>query len=204
MMETVAVPEVQNVCADQEFNEYMEQEGSKMIWSLIHRYGKGVEKNDAFQEMSIALWRALGSYSPGRGVKKSTYVYQAIYNQLKMMLREQGAAKRAFEKKAKSAEEQYNLRARDENMEDRILEDLILRSRSNALHWAIRNGGLTEDEQKTVYMLLQDMLQKEIGEELGCTQSHVSILKKRALKKIGKALQDAQWDGSGIWDPESM
>lgn len=53
-------------------------------------------------------------------------------------------------------------------------------------------------------MLLQDMLQKEIGEELGCTQSHVSILKKRALKKIGKALQDAQWDGSGIWDPESM
>lgn len=66
MMETVAVPEVQNVCADQEFNEYMEQEGSKMIWSLIHRYGKGVEKNDAFQEMSIALWRALGSYSPGR------------------------------------------------------------------------------------------------------------------------------------------
>lgn len=50
MMETVAVPEVQNVCADQEFNEYMEQEGSKMIWSLIHRYGKGVEKNDAFQE----------------------------------------------------------------------------------------------------------------------------------------------------------
>ena len=89
-------------------------------------------------------------------------------------------------------------------MEDRILEDLILRSRSNALHWAIRNGGLTEDEQKTVYMLLQDMLQKEIGEELGCTQSHVSILKKRALKKIGKALQDAQWDGSGIWDPESM
>ena len=204
MMETVAVPEVQNVCADQEFNEYMEQEGSKMIWSLIHRYGKGVEKNDAFQEMSIALWRALGSYSPGRGVKKPTYVYQAIYNQLKMMLREQGAAKRAFEKQAKSAEEQYNLRARDENMEDRILEDLILRSRSNALHWAIRNGGLTEDEQKTVYMLLQDMLQKEIGEELGCTQSHVSILKKRALKKIGKALQDAQWDGSGIWDSESM
>lgn len=120
------------------------------------------------------------------GVKKSTYVYQAIYNQLKMMLREQGAAKRAFEKQAKSAEEQYNLRARDENMEDRILEDLILRSRSNALHWAIRNGGLTEDEQKTVYMLLQDMLQKEIGEELGCTQSHVSILKKRALKKSGR------------------
>lgn len=49
MMETVAVPEVQNVCADQEFNEYMEQEGSKMIWSLIHRYGKGSRKMTPFR-----------------------------------------------------------------------------------------------------------------------------------------------------------
>ena len=68
-------------------------------------------------------------------------------------------------------------------MEDRILEDMVLRSRSNALHWAIRNGGLTEDEQKTVYMLLQDMLQREIGEKLGCSQGHVSAMRKSALGK---------------------
>lgn len=204
MMEAVVVPAAQNVCTEQEFNEYMENEGTRMIWSVIHRYGKGVEQSDAFQELSIALWRALGSYSPDRGAKKLTYVYQTVYNQMKMMLREQGAAKRAFEKQAKSAEEQYNLRGRDENMEDRILEDMVLRSRSNALHWAIRNGGLTEDEQKTVYMLLQDMLQREIGEKLACSQGHVSAMRKSALGKIRKALQDAQWDGAGIWAPESM
>ena len=186
MMEAVVVPAAQNVCTEQEFNEYMENEGTRMIWSVIHRYGKGVEQSDAFQELSIALWRALGSYSPDRGAKKLTYVYQTVYNQMKMMLREQGAAKRAFEKQAKSAEEQYNLRGRDENMEDRILEDMVLRSRSNALHWAIRNGGLTEDEQKTVYMLLQDMLQREIGEKLGCSQGHVSAMRKSALGKNQK------------------
>ena len=116
MMEAVVVPAAQNVCTEQEFNEYMENEGTRMIWSIIHRYGKGIEQSDAFQELSIALWRALGSYSPTRGAKKLTYVYQTVYNQMKMMLREQGAAKRAFEKQAKSAEEQYNLRGRDENM----------------------------------------------------------------------------------------
>lgn len=64
MMEAVVVPAAQNVCTEQEFNEYMENEGTRMIWSVIHRYGKGVEQSDAFQELSIALWRALGSYSP--------------------------------------------------------------------------------------------------------------------------------------------
>lgn len=78
-MEAVVVPAAQNVCTEQEFNEYMENEGTRMIWSVIHRYGKGVEQSDAFQELSIALWRALGSYSPDRGAKKLTYVYQTVY-----------------------------------------------------------------------------------------------------------------------------
>lgn len=95
-MEAVVVPAAQNVCTEQEFNEYMENEGTRMIWSVIHRYGKGVEQSDAFQELSIALWRALGSYSPDRGAKKLTYVYQTVYNQMKMMLREQGGCKTRF------------------------------------------------------------------------------------------------------------
>ena len=37
MMEAVVVPAAQNVCTEQEFNEYMENEGTRMIWSVIHR-----------------------------------------------------------------------------------------------------------------------------------------------------------------------
>lgn len=204
MMETVVVPAMQNYCTEQEFNEYMQTDGRRMIWSIIHHYGKGIEYDDAFQELSIALWRALGSYSPNRGVKKLTYVYKAVFNQLKMILRERSTVKRTIDHQVKLAEERCDLCDRDEGMEDSILDGMILQSRSNALHWAIRNGGLTEEEQKVMHMVLQDMLQKEIGAELGCSQGHVSMLKKSALEKVKKTLQDAQWDGVSIWDPNSM
>lgn len=204
MMETVVVPAMQNYCTEQEFNEYMQTDGTRMIRSIIHRYGKGIEYDDAFQELSIALWRALGSYAPDRGAKKLTYVYKSVFNQLKMLLRERSTAKHAIDRQAKSTEERCNLCDRSEDMEDSILERMVIQSRSNALHWAIRNGGLTEDEQKVMHMILQDMLQKEIGAELGCSQGHVSMLKKSAIKKVKKALQDAQWDGESIRHSGSM
>lgn len=203
MMETaVVLAERQKI--EQEFNEYMQEDGKKIIWSIIHRCCGELDYEDAYQELSIALWKAMAAYNPDKKVKKSTYIYQAVYNQIKMMLRDQSTAKRLINRQTSPAEECPHLHDPGFNMEEDVIEDMILKSRANALRWAIRNGGLTDEEQKVIQLTLKDLYQKEIGVKLGCSQSHVSVVKVSALKKIKAALQDAQWDGSGIWTPDSQ
>lgn len=87
------------------------------------------------------------------------------------------------------------------DLEEQALEDVIQESRANALRWAIRNSDLTTDEYAVITKTLEDKAQIEIASEIGVSQSHVSVLKSRAIAKIKETLLDAQWDGVSIWAP---
>lgn len=201
MMETGVVSAVQQ-CTEQEFNAYLLSDGAKIIWSVIHRFGGGLDREEAYQELSIALWRALLAYTPEKKVKISTYVYQAVYNQVKMLLRANSTEKRVAERQTDSVEEQKHLHNDEVDLEEQALEDVIQESRANALRWAIRNSDLTKDEYIVIIRTLEDKAQIEIASEIGASQSHVSVLKARAISKIRETLLDAQWDGVGIWAPD--
>ena len=66
----------------------MATDGTRLVWAVIHKFGKGISMEDAYQESYIAVAHALAMYNPDRErTKKTTYVYQAVYNRIKMMIR---------------------------------------------------------------------------------------------------------------------
>ncbi|WP_289026684.1 sigma-70 family RNA polymerase sigma factor [uncultured Flavonifractor sp.] len=197
MMETVVVP-----AGKREFNAYMDEDGNRIVWSIIYRYGSGLDRDEAYQELSIAVWKALEAYVSGKKTKVSTFVYQAAYNRMKMLLREQSATKRMIERQSASVEEAPGLHSCETALEEDAVEHLVMENRAKALHWAVRNSGLTREEYGVIVRTLKDMNQRQIAAELGSSQSHVSILKTRAMAKIKEALMSAQWDGESIWVPD--
>ena len=119
-----------------------------------------------------------------------------------MLLRANSTEKRVAERQTDSVEEQKHLHNDEVDLEEQALEDVIQESRANALRWAIRNSDLTKDEYIVIIRTLEDKAQIEIASEIGASQSHVSVLKARAISKIRETLLDAQWDGVGIWAPD--
>ena len=192
-MEKLSVaPDISN-----SFDKFLETDGSKLIWAIIHRFGGAfIDKEDAFQELSIALWKAYLAYTPDKKTKISTFVYQSVYNQMKMVLRAASTEKRIVDRQHGSVDDQRNLPSHI-NVEAECIDRLITESRVNALHWAIKTA-LTSSEQFVIQRTLEDCSQSEIAKEMNVSQSHVSNLKGSAIKKIRECLLSAHWDGDGI------
>lgn len=188
-------------CVD--FEEYMNSDGERIIWSVINLYGRTLDWEEAHQELSIALWKALCAYDPNKSVKISTLVYQSVLNRLRMMLRASRTQKRFKEQTGRVDEKGFGeLTDETVDIEADIEQAEILESRANALHWAIRNSNLKEKERFVIIETLKETPQKEIGKMLGKGQSQISRLKMSAMKKIKETMLAAQWDGESIWDPD--
>lgn len=183
-------------CSSEELQEFMATDGTRLVWAVIHKFGKGISMEDAYQESYIAVAHALAMYNPDRErTKKTTYVYQAVYNRIKMMIRHDTTLKRTFERNSTSAEVHVNVRDSNVMMEDDIIEKISMKDRANALHRAIREAELSDEEMAVVHLTMANVAQTDIGNRIGSSQSHVSKLKKSAFRKIQECLLNAGWDG---------
>lgn len=198
MMET-AVKSASTAPARIDFEGYMESDGDSIIRSIITRYGNGIDWEEAYQELSIALWKALRAYDPSRSVKVSTFIYKSVLNRLRMMQRKAHTQKSCIEKYARVDDERCG-QIKDEavNFEEEAEQLSVLESRANALHWAIRNSNLKDCERLVILETLNGTHQKVIGAMIGKGQSQVSRMKLSAMKKIRNTLLAAHWDGEGI------
>ena len=131
-------------CSSEELQEFMAADGTRLVWSAIHKFGKGISMEDAYQESCIAVAHALAMYDPTRErTKKTTYVYQAVYNQIKMMIRHDTTLKRTLERNSTSVEVHVNVKDSGVTTEDDIIERISMEDRVNALRGAIREAELS-------------------------------------------------------------
>ena len=174
-------------CSSEELQEFMATDGTRLIWSVIHKFGKGISMEDAYQESCIAVAHALAMYDPTRERTKN--------NQIKMMIRHDTTLKRTFERNSTSVEVHINVRDSVVTTEDDIIERISMEDRVNALRGAIRDAELSDDEMAVIRLTMADVAQTDIGNRIGSSQSHVSKLKKSAFRKIRECLLNAGWDG---------
>lgn len=188
-------------CVD--FEEFMKNDGEAIIRSVYYRHGKGIDWEEAYQELQIELWRALCRYDPEKNVKLTTVVYQYVVNRMLMMQRKVHTRKHYIDQSSQVGDDCLN-RIMDEsvNLEADAERAAIRESRSKALYWAIRNTKLKDRERFVIMETLKETKQAQIGAILGKEQSQVSRIKRAAMKKIRKTLMDAQWDGESIHLPE--
>lgn len=182
-------------CSDEELRDFLAKDGNRIIWAYITRYCKGLEKDDCWQECSIAAARALGMYNPASGVKKTTYVIQAIQNQIKMMIRSHTTQKQTFNREATSADDEPTLHEEEYDLEEAVITKIVMDSRTKALLEAIEIADLSSRERLVIRLTLRDKKQQELGKEIGLSQGQVSKLKKQAMSKIKIVLEAHNWDG---------
>jgi len=182
-------------CSDEELRDFMKTDGNRLIWTFICKYGKTLDREEAYQEAMIAVAKALASCREEKTkTKKTTYVCQALYNQIKMLLREDSTKKRILEKTSIPLES-LKIVKDSFDVEERVIGKIDRDDRSASLYAAIAHSGLSYDEHFVIQARLRNQNQTDTAKMLGCSQSYVSKKLKSAMKKIRSCLLDADWDG---------
>lgn len=156
----------------------------------------GVPVEDLVSIGTIGLIKAVNTYKPEKNIKLATYASRCIENEILMHLR-----KISSQRSELSIEEPLNV---DWDGNELLLED-ILGSEPDEIHKNIE----MEDEKKILLELVNQLnerekeimilryglygthekTQKEVADMLGISQSYISRLEKRILKKLKREME---------------
>ena len=156
----------------------------------------GVNVEDLISIGTIGLIKAVNTFSPKKNIKLATYASRCIENEILMHLR-----KIASQKMEVSLDEPLNTDCEGNEL---MLAD-ILGSDTDEI-----NREIEEDDEKRILLKLIDKLpdrereiidmrfgfgdkpeltQKQVADKLGISQSYISRLEKRIIKRIGDKLK---------------
>ena len=151
----------------------------------------GLILDDLIQIGTVGLIKAVETFSPGKNIKLATYASRCIENEILMVLRKQSSRKGEI-----SLEEPLNV---DWDGNELLLSDLLGTEAA-----AVVQQVESQSEQATLYACMEELsdrdryiiaarygllgykehTQKEVADALGISQSYISRLEKRILKKL--------------------
>ena len=205
---TINLPEPLSLEEEQLFSEKLEEGDEKAREKLItHNLrlvvyiakkfeSSGVGLDDLISIGTIGLIKAVNTFSPEKNIKLATYASRCIENEILMYLR-----KIASQKLVVSLDEPLNT---DWDGNELMLAD-VLGSDGDEISREIE-----EDDEKRILLQVIDALplrekeiiemrfglgdkeeltQKEVADMMGISQSYISRLEKRIIKKIGNRLK---------------
>ena len=169
----------------------------RLVVYIARRFeNTGVYIEDLISIGTIGLIKAVGTYQPTKNIKLATYASRCIENEILMYLR-----KNANRKAEVSFDEPLNT---DWDGNELLLSD-ILGTDEDAVY---RNIEETEDkkiiadaisklnkrEQTIVNMRFglkgyREKTQKEVADDLGISQSYISRLEKKIMKRLKKEIE---------------
>lgn len=158
--------------------------------------GVGVE--DLISIGTIGLIKSINTFNPDKNIKLATYASRCIENEILMYLR-----KNSKNKLEVSIDEPLNVDWDGNELllsdilgteEDTTYKDIETELEGKILRKAISSLG--ERERKIIYMRFglncnngEEMTQKEVAEVLGISQSYISRLEKRIMKRLKKEIE---------------
>lgn len=157
--------------------------------------GVGVE--DLISIGTIGLIKSINTFNPGKNIKLATYASRCIENEILMYLRKNNKAKVEV-----SIDEPLNVDWDGNELllsdilgtdEDVIYKDLETEVERSQLKHAISKLG---ERERTIIMLRfglnnpddMEMTQKEVADYLGISQSYISRLEKKIMKRLKKEM----------------
>lgn len=156
----------------------------------------GVSLDDLISIGTIGLIKAVNTFSPEKNIKLATYASRCIENEILMYLR-----KIASQKMVVSLDEPLNV---DWDGNELMLAD-VLGSEGDEISREIEEDDekrmliqmiddLPKREKKIIEMRFgigdkEELTQKEVADIMGISQSYISRLEKRIIKKLGNRLK---------------
>lgn len=200
-------PEQENACIAKLAGEGKETEEAKnlliehnlrlvvYIAKKFDNTGVGVE--DLISIGTIGLIKAINTFNPAKNIKLATYASRCIENEILMHLRRTSKTKLEV-----SIDEPLNV---DWDGNELLLsdilgtdEDVIYRDVENEVERKLLRKaiGRLGEREKTIIMLRfglnnpndTEMTQKEVADYLGISQSYISRLEKKIMKRLKKEL----------------
>ena len=146
---------------------------------------------------TIGLVKAINTFKLDKNIKLATYASRCIENEILMYLRKKTKQRGevSLDEPLKSDSDGNELLLIDilSTSENQIVEDLYQKEEEKLLYSAINNLRPREREILSLRFGLngyEELTQKETAEKLGISQSYISRLEKRIIKKLKNELKE--------------
>jgi RNA polymerase sporulation-specific sigma factor len=169
----------------------------RLVVYIARKYeSSGVGMEDLISIGTIGLIKAVNTFSPARGIKLATYASRCIENEILMFMR-----KIQSQKHEVSIDEPLNI---DWDGNELLLSDILGTDAdciNRPIEQAIERDILLEtvnrlgDRERQIMQLRFGLLdgeertQKEVADIIGISQSYISRLEKRIVKRLKKELE---------------
>lgn len=205
---TINLPEPLSIEEEQSLSEKLEEGDSgareklivhnlRLVVYIAKKFeNSGVNLDDLISIGTIGLIKAVNTFSPEKNIKLATYASRCIENEILMYLR-----KIASQKMVVSLDEPLNV---DWDGNELMLAD-VLGSEGDEISREIE-----EDDEKRILLKIiddlpkrektiiemrfglgekEELTQKEVADIMGISQSYISRLEKRIIKKLGNKMK---------------
>ena len=170
----------------------------RLVAHIARKYqGAQEDMEDLISIGTIGLIKAINTFNPDKKIKLATYASRCIENEILMYLRRNSKTKLEV-----SIDEPLNVDWDGNELllsdilgtdEDVIYRDMETEAEYSALQHAI--GKLSKREQMIVQLRFgintrdgEEKTQKEVADLLGISQSYISRLEKRIMKRLRKEI----------------
>ena len=183
---------------DEEARKTLIEHNLRLVVYIARRFeNTGINIEDLISIGTIGLIKAVGTYQPARSIKLATYASRCIENEILMYLRRNNKTRMEV-----SIDEPLNVDWDGNELllsdilgteEDVIYQGLEQEAEHRVLGSAISK--LSEREQVIVKLRFginmpegREKTQKEVADLLGISQSYISRLEKRIMKRLRKEI----------------
>ena len=178
-------------------NELIEHNLRLVVYIARRFENTGINIEDLISIGTIGLIKAVGTYQPAKNIKLATYASRCIENEILMYLRRNSKTRMEV-----SIDEPLNVDWDGNELllsdilgtdEDVISKDLETEVEKKLLGNAIEH--LSERERQIVELRFglhrpdgKELTQKEVADALGISQSYISRLEKKIMKRLKKEI----------------
>ena len=183
---------------DEEARKTLIEHNLRLVVYIARRFeNTGINIEDLISIGTIGLIKAVGTYQPARSIKLATYASRCIENEILMYLRKTSSQKTelSFDEPLNTDWDGNELLLSDilGTDEDVIYKDIENEAERRILRRAVAQ--LSERERTIVNLRFglntpggEEMTQKEVASYLGISQSYISRLEKKIMKRLKKEM----------------
>ena len=185
---------------DEEARQELIEHNLRLVVYIAKKYeGTGVGLEDLISIGTMGLIKAVGTFHADRNIKLATYASRCIENEILMYLR-----KKSSRQGDVSIDEPLNV---DWDGNELLLSDILsdegedgdvgaaLRKREERLVIRRAVASLAQRERQLIEMRFgmngyREMTQKEVADEMGISQSYISRLEKKVIRRLREMIGD--------------
>ena len=182
---------------DQEASATLIEHNLRLVVYIARRFeNTGINIEDLISIGTIGLIKAVGTYQPAKNIKLATYASRCIENEILMYLRKSSNRRQdaSIDEPLNTDNDGNELLLMDVLTSDQpqVGEELERSAEHAALHRAVAR--LTPRERRIMELRFglnreTEHTQKEVADQLGISQSYISRLEKRIIRRLRRELE---------------